>query len=227
MVPPARSGHSALVVDNKMVVFGGIFDITRELNDTCVFDLTKNTWKVLQFEKELEDISPSKTFMGFGISPLIKKSSLKKSTDKSNIPYFLAKSGTENPTIPRPGLTINTAATADKKVVEKVELKSPASLEMKNSFIIKNSDPSFDTYANAMRRKKGNGGLSNVGGTIFGLSLPTGQKGVSRQAGKRPAPRDGHTGVLFGDYMVIFGGDRHHMPFNDLLILDLATELSS
>ena len=25
--------------------------------------------------------------------------------------------------------------------------------------------------------------------------------------------------------MFIFGGDRHHMPFNDLFILDLLTEL--
>ena len=113
--------------------------------------------------------------MGFGISPLMKKSTLKKSTDKSNIPYFLAKSGTENATLNKhPGLAISTVATADKKVAEKIELKSPASVEMKNSFIIKNSDPSFDTYANAMRRKKGNGGLANVGGTVFGLSLPTG-----------------------------------------------------
>ena len=25
--------------------------------------------------------------------------------------------------------------------------------------------------------------------------------------------------------MVIFGGDRHHMPFNDFFVLDLASEL--
>lgn len=36
--PTARSGHSAVLFDDKMVVFGGIFEITRELNDTLVFD---------------------------------------------------------------------------------------------------------------------------------------------------------------------------------------------
>ena len=29
---------------------------------------------------------------------------------------------------------------------------------------------------------------------------------------------------MFGDLYVVFGGDRHHMPFNDLHILDLASE---
>jgi hypothetical protein len=70
--------------------------------------------------------------------------------------------------------------TDKKKPGDTVELKSPASVEMKNSFIIKNSDPTFDTYATAMRRKKANMAYTNMGGTIFGLNLPTGQKGVSR-----------------------------------------------
>jgi hypothetical protein len=45
---------------------------------------------------------------------------------------------------------------------------------MKNSFLILNSDPSFDAYAHAMRRKKTNLTMTTTGGTIFGLSLPTG-----------------------------------------------------
>ncbi len=42
---------------------------------------------------------------------------------------------------------------------------------------------------------------------------------------KRPAARDGHTGVMFFDLFIVFGGDRHHMPFNDLYILDMKREL--
>ena len=42
--------------------------------------------------------------------------------------------------------------------------------------------------------------------------------------GKKPAARDGHTGVIFGDLFIVFGGDRHHMPFNDTFILDLKRE---
>ena len=44
--------------------------------------------------------------------------------------------------------------------------------------------------------------------------------------GNMPKPRDGHTGTIYeGRYLVIFGGDRHHMPFNDLYTLDLAKEI--
>jgi hypothetical protein len=39
--------------------------------------------------------------------------------------------------------------------------------------------------------------------------------------GKRPTARDGHSGIVDDDKMYIFGGDRHHMPFNDLYCLDL------
>jgi len=65
-----------------------------------------------------------------------------------------------------------------KKDEEQVDLKSPTSVSMKNSFIIQNSDHSFDTYALALKRKKMQ--IGPGGGTIFGLSLETGQKGISR-----------------------------------------------
>ena len=42
--------------------------------------------------------------------------------------------------------------------------------------------------------------------------------------GRRPPARDGHTGIVFENHMVVFGGDRHHMPFNDLFALDLESE---
>lgn len=43
--------------------------------------------------------------------------------------------------------------------------------------------------------------------------------------GKRPAARDGHTGIIFHDHLVIFGGDRHHMPFNDSYVFNLQNEI--
>ena len=38
---------------------------------------------------------------------------------------------------------------------------------------------------------------------------------------KNPQARDGHISVLYEGKMFIFGGDRHHMPFNDLFMLDV------
>ena len=48
-----------------------------------------------------------------------------------------------------------------------------------------------------------------------------------KNKGKRPAARDGHTGIVFGKFLIIFGGDRHHMPFNDSFALDVKAELLS
>lgn len=36
-----RSGHTAVINGNKMFIFGGIFELTKELNDMCVFDFDK------------------------------------------------------------------------------------------------------------------------------------------------------------------------------------------
>lgn len=54
---------------------------------------------------------------------------------------------------------------------------------------------------------------------------PSKVKRGPKVTGTRPRPRDGHTATIHGNYMVIFGGDRHHMPFNDLFSLNLEAEI--
>ena len=44
--------------------------------------------------------------------------------------------------------------------------------------------------------------------------------------GKVPAARDGHTVAIVGDEMIIFGGDRHRMPFADTYILKVRKQLT-
>ncbi len=41
-----------------------------------------------------------------------------------------------------------------------------------------------------------------------------------------PAARDGHTVAIVGDEMIIFGGDRHRMPFADTYILKVRKQLT-
>ena len=38
---------------------------------------------------------------------------------------------------------------------------------------------------------------------------------------KNPSARDGHCATILDGKLIIFGGDRHHMPFNDLFMLDI------
>ena len=87
---------------------------------------------------------------------------------------------------------------------------------MKNSFLIKNADPSFDKcYAQIKKR------------SMEKTSIDNNDLNQTKQAGKRPPARDGHTGMVLGDNFFVFGGDRHHMPFNDFHVLNVKAELES
>jgi N-acetylneuraminic acid mutarotase len=61
--PLARSGHAADVYEGQyMVVFGGIYEITKELNDLHMFDFSKRKW-ITVFEEsnspKRKDTSPT------------------------------------------------------------------------------------------------------------------------------------------------------------------------
>ena len=45
-----------------------------------------------------------------------------------------------------------------------IELQSPTSISMKNSYIIKNADPSFEAYYNSMKKKRQHGGTHGYNG---------------------------------------------------------------
>ena len=56
--------------------------------------------------------------------------------------------------------------------------------------------------------------------SILGSQAETTKFGVVK--GKKPTARDGHTAnVDKNGFMYVFGGDRHHMPFNDLYMIKL------
>jgi len=106
-------------------------------------------------------------------------------------------------------------------------VESPTSMKMKNTFLLLNNNPSFDSYAAQMKKRKNQ--ANNVTGMTTHSQLGN---STSKLLGgeatstvninkKNPAARDGHVSVLLEGKMFVFGGDRHHMPFNDLFMLDL------
>ena len=101
-------------------------------------------------------------------------------------------------------------------------LSSPTSVQMQNTFIIKNADSSFDNYYSGMKQRLKTKMMSdhNVHDIMRKDKLQ--RQGLTR---RRPAARDGHSSVLLNNKLYVFGGDRHHMPFNDLFVLDLNSEL--
>jgi len=92
------------------------------------------------------------------------------------------------------------------------ELLTPTSISMKNTFIIKNANDSFDANYKLLPKTK-------AGRAIALTETP---KLTTFVEGNRPTPRDGHSAIVdSAGFMYVFGGDRHHMPFNDLYMIRL------
>lgn len=47
-IPFERSGHSSDVCKDYLVIFGGIWDVTKELNDLHLYSFNRNTWTTIQ-----------------------------------------------------------------------------------------------------------------------------------------------------------------------------------
>jgi hypothetical protein len=50
---------------------------------------------------------------------------------------------------------------------------------------------------------------------------------MRRNGAKQPKPRDGHTCEVHGKQMIVFGGDRHHMSFNDVVLVNIEKVIDS
>jgi len=86
---------------------------------------------------------------------------------------------------------------------------------MKNSFILIHNDESFDNYKISKQSKRG-----------FFEKLEDERAGDTTEFNiisySKPTPRDGHSATVDSKgNMYVFGGDRHHMPFNDLYMIKL------
>lgn len=114
----------------------------------------------------------------------------------------------------KPDATMPKGMTSSKKDATESEAKprltSPTSVSMKNTFIIKNADDSFDVNSKLLPKNKARITNQDI------------VKYTDLVEGNRPPPRDGHSACVDSQgFMYIFGGDRHHMPFNDLYMIKL------
>lgn len=92
---------------------------------------------------------------------------------------------------------------------EDMILNSPNTKKMKNSMIYKlegTGNNVFKSRATIFISEKSS---ANIGPTD------------KIRSGIVPAPRDGHTMNIFGDKIIIFGGDRNKFPYNDLFTFNI------
>lgn len=243
--PIERSGASLVGYKGYLILFGGIFELTKELGDCYAYDVKSKSWYTLfeEVDSPVHRHSPNHSFgMGkFGRQDSIKSPSpmhkgnqsfnsgdpnfsmsLKKTKNKSkahNTSIFEVDSSMLRKQKLQKAL--KKKREQEKNPMEDSMLTSPTSLSMKNSFLIKNSGKGFDNFFTNQKRRKL--GMTNSP-DITNLS-PTKAPRNSKVTGIRPRPRDGHSANLYGDRMIIFGGDRHHMPFNDLFALNIEAEI--
>jgi hypothetical protein len=240
--PIERSGASLVGYNGYLVLFGGIFELTKELGDCYAYDIKSATWYTLfeEIDSPVHRHSPNHTFgMGkFGRQDSIKSPSpFHKSKNDPNFSMNLKKTKTKQKKNPNHSIfevdssmirkqrqmkMLKKKRENEKNPLEDSMLTSPTSLSMKNSFLIKNSNKGFDNYFATQKRRKMGASMSP---DITNLS-PSKAPRNSKVSGVRPRPRDGHSAICWGDHMIIFGGDRHHMPFNDLFSLNIKQEIN-
>lgn len=226
-----------------MYIFGGILELTKELNEMLIYDFNTGTFTAIGAESALDDLQGTSNIRrneDGGESPGLK---MKKQQTQAASPTKVgtfgspSKIGSKSPSKTMKG-TAKKAGKSPKKKSDAVEddkekkesgLASPTSISMQNSFIIKNADESFEAYFQQMRRRKLGGANYNMDNTMGGQSatLQGNSPGMQSSnfgvvAGIQPAARDGHSTEISSDgLMFVFGGDRHHMPFNDLYLMKL------
>lgn len=245
--PLERSGCSLVGYKNYLILFGGIFELTKELGDCYAYDITTKTWYTLfeEIDSPTHKHSPNSSF-GLGKfgrqdsiknpSPANKASNSFQASHKNEFSMSLKKTKTkaqqkkvnifevDSSMIKKQRMqkALKKKKDQDKNPLEDSMLTSPTSLSMKNSFLIKNSGKGFDNYYSSIKRRKMGQSMSP---DITGFSPAKGKR-VSKISGVRPRPRDGHTAAIYNNMMIIFGGDRHQMPFNDLFSLNLEGEIN-
>lgn len=145
--PLARSGHSAVTHGTKMYIFGGILELTKELNDMVVFDF--NTMKFVQGEELPSHMDGS---------PERRQGTMQQDSYGESSPTRTNKGSPTrrktigaSPTLRSPLKSRKLNGSLDKTTRKEGEnrrdgLGTPTSVTMMNTFIIKNADQSFDQY---------------------------------------------------------------------------------
>ena len=145
MADLARSGHVAVAFGGKMYVFGGILEVTKELNDLLVYDFKTQKMAVMDKNgdpyviqnfnkieeggsvKQVENNSPNTRTKNYGASPTRKggnASPSKRGTMGAGSPSssMLAKSPTKKPSM------LGTSAQSNSQ--DDKGLSSPTSISM-------------------------------------------------------------------------------------------------
>ena len=103
---------------------------------------------------------------------------------------------------------------------------------MQSCYLIKQSNQSFETFHKQSQKAKFDSQLTTgLKKKLEGYGIKADEETEANEYlmyKRRPAARDGHSAtVVMGNqaYLMIFGGDRHRMPYHDSFLLNLEAEI--
>jgi hypothetical protein len=225
-----------------MYIFGGILELTKELNEMLIHDFKTGIFTAIGSDNHHEDTTGASQIRrneeqeSPGLKVRKQQTMAATSPTKGGSYGSPTKLGSKSPSktlkqtkkVGKSPKKKESVGTEEDKEKKESGLASPTSISMQNSFIIKNADESFEAYFQQMRRRKlgaSNNYDAHMGGnsaTLQGHSPGVQSSNFGVVAGIQPAARDGHsTEISSNGLMFVFGGDRHHMPFNDLYLMKL------
>ena len=228
--PGIRSGHSGAIYNDGLYIFGGISDEGEKLNDFWRFDLSSHSWQEVLAEGERPTGRSGHSSVVYK-DVLIIFGGMKDITKETNDMYSYNFT-TNIWTLFQYEHQVRDPVSPDQLEEFKKTKANLAALRAKNANSespLKTSPlrkPTFTDSAKGspVRRptlNEGEGSPFRRRKTLYeGPLNPT----EGRIKGKLPHPRDGHSAVVNGDIMIIFGGDRHQMPFNDTYVYYLVEE---
>jgi N-acetylneuraminic acid mutarotase len=111
------------------------------------------------------------------------------------------------------------------------QMNSPTTQAMKHALFVLKGAGTTSPQKGASTANMGESALGSsprrritkegVPGNFFGDQFA--QAVFGKIVGNKPCPRDGHSAFMSQNELVIFGGDRHKMSFNDIYFCDLRT----
>lgn len=217
--PVGRIGHSLIAIEAKIFLFGGMTKIIRETNELWMLDTISEANGFIKIHDnivEVEDAIPDECCDEFGQSPrkqkkkfrLLSHSEVEKRTNPNFYSQYVRRK--PNPLTKKPQnnnlgpLIVNTEQ-SEKSSIMNFELKRKANVaNMKNSNIFSINK----AEANLINEKLKDVTKANIPQNMLYFK------------GFPPTPRNGQSALVFGTKLLIFGGDRNKMAFNDMYCFD-------
>ena len=206
LLPSPRAGHSILLVNNEVYIFGGKIGNFQESNDLWKYNINSNEFSLIH-DTMLEQFTDEE------IEEFKKEEDSKKKKKGSDF-HFISKKELDDKVNP-----FSKLYTENKKGNKRFLFKSKSTKE------INVNDYENEIFVNPGYYQMKHSSIFNldnkdVNNAILALDMLLPYK-VGNEGIRIPLPRDGQSLDLYDNKLIIFGGDRNKYPFNDLYCFNL------